>query len=172
MRTNPDDTMPALEAELAGGGTWRLADEHPAKLSLLVFYRGLHCPICRVWLGELDRLVPEFTARGVSAIALSCDARERGERAKDQWGLENLRVGYGIEPEDARKAGLYTSEGRGKDEPQLFTEPAVLLVKPGDGTLYAAWVQSQPRARPHFEEVLAAADKLIERGLPAPRGSA
>ncbi len=172
MRTNPDDTMPAIEAELAGGGTWRLADEHPAKLSLLVFYRGLHCPICRVWLGELDRLVPEFTARGVSAIALSCDSRERGERAKEQWELERLRVGYGVEPEDARKAGLYISEGRGKDEPQLFTEPAVLLVKPGDGTLYAAWVQSQPRARPRFEDILDTADTLIARGLPAPRGSA
>src|SRR2546430_10514449 len=52
MRTVPDDTMPAFEAGLVGGRSWRLAEEHPSKLALLVFYHGLHCPICRKWRSE------------------------------------------------------------------------------------------------------------------------
>src|SRR5437016_5404484 len=91
MRTVPDDTMPAFEAGLVGGRSWRLAEEHPSKLALLVFYHGLHCPICRKWLGTLERAVPRFTGHGVSVIALSCDTRERAERAKSEWKLAQLR---------------------------------------------------------------------------------
>jgi len=177
MRTLPDDTMPAIDAELAGGGSWHIADEHPQMLTLLVFYRGLQCPICRKWLRELERVLPEFERRGVSVIALSTDTRERAERAKLDWGLASLRVGYGVEPEDARKAGVYLSEGRGAhpgtgiEEMTLFTEPAVLAVKP-DGMLYMAWTQSGPHAHPHMSELLSAVEGALLDGLPAPRGSA
>ncbi len=176
-RAIPTDTMPALEAELAGGGTWRLAAEHAQTLELLVFYRGLHCPICRSWIAGLERLLPEIETRGVSVIALSCDPRDYAERAKRDWGLARLRVGYALDHEDARKAGLYLSEGRGRhvssgiEEPRVFVEPGVLAVRP-DGTLYMAWVQSTPYAPPNLMEILAAIDNMIVRGLPAPRGAA
>lgn len=177
MRVIPTDTMPALDARLVGGGRWALAREKPEKLALLAFYRGLFCPVCRVWVGELDRLAHEFESRGVSVIALSCDKKEAAERAAEAWGLENLRVGYAVDPEDARRAGLYISEGRGvnpasnEKEPMLFTEPAVLLVRP-EGELYAAWIQSTPYARPHLDEILGAVDKFVAQDLPDPRGSA
>src|SRR5438094_445261 len=127
MRTVPDDTMPAFEAGLVGGRSWRLAEEHPSKLALLVFYHGLHCPICRKWLGTLERTVPRFNQHGVSVIALSCDTSERAERAKSEWKLAQLRVGYGVSPEDARKAGLYLSE---EPDRRLYTEPGILAVRP------------------------------------------
>ena len=169
--------MPALEALLAGGGLWSLAQEQPAKLVLLAFYRGVFCPVCRTWLADFERLLPEFDKRGVSVIALSCDKAEGAQLAKADWGLKNLRVGYGLAVDEARKAGLYISEGRGlnpvtgQKEPRLFTEPGVLAVTPG-GELYAAWIQSVPYARPHLAEILTAVDNFVARGLPEPRGSA
>jgi len=178
MRVIPGDTLPAIDAQLAGGGgSWALSREKPEKLALLAFYRGAFCPICRVWLGDLDRLVPEFEKRGVSVIALSCDAKEPAEKSVADWGLKNLRVGYELEVEAARKAGLYISEGRGLNpgsglkEPMLFAEPALLLVKPG-GELYAAWIQSVPYARVHIAEILTAVDNFLARNLAKPRGSA
>jgi len=177
MRVIPGDTMPAIDARLAGGGRWALAREKPEKLALLAFYRGIFCPICRNWVADLDRLAPEFEKRGVSVIALSCDRKDAAERAVAEWNLRNLRVGYGVDPEDARKAGLYISEGRGLNpetglkEPMLFTEPGLLLVRP-EGELYAAWIQSTPYARPHLAEVLTAVDNFVARNLPEPRGSA
>jgi peroxiredoxin len=177
MRTIPTDTMPALEAGLAGGGTWRLAAEHARTLELIVFYHGLHCADCGVWLGELHRLLPEFERLGVAVIALSCDSRDRAEQAASDWNLPDLRIGYELDHEDARKAGLYLSEGRGPDpgtgmiETRVFTEPAVLAVTP-EGILYAAWVQSSPHARPHLSEILAALERAIAAGLPEPYGSA
>ena len=169
--------MPAIEADLAHGGHWTLAGEKAEKLALLVFYRGLHCPICRNWVGELQRLLPEFERRGVSVIALSCDSRDDAEAACKQWNLRTLRVGYGVEPEDARKAGLYLSErsetdpATGAEHTRLFAEPAVMAVQP-EGTLYMAWAQSNAFARPHLSEVLAALDNMLARGLPEPRGAA
>ena len=177
MKVIPGDKLPALDARLVSGARWTLAQEKPAKLALLAFYRGEFCPICRVWIGELARLVPELEKRGVSAIALSCDGREGAEHSVKDWRLKNLRVGYKLDVEDARKAGLYISEGRGVNaetgvrEPRLFTEPALMLVKPG-GELYAAWIQSTPYARVHFPEVLTALDNFLAKNLPPPRGSA
>jgi peroxiredoxin len=177
MRVIPTDTMPAIDARLVGGGRWALASEKADKLALLAFYRGIFCPVCREWLIELDKLVPEFDKRGVSVIALSCDRKESAEKAVRNWGLASLRVGYRLDPEDARRAGLYISEGRGvnpasnEKEPMLFTEPGVLAVLP-EGELYAAWIQSTPYARPRLADILAAIDKFLEKELPAPRGSA
>jgi peroxiredoxin len=177
MRVIPGDTMPAIDARLVGGGRWALAREKSAKLSLLAFYRGVFCPICRVWLGELDRLAPGFEKRGVSVIALSCDKKDGAEKAVTDWGLKNLRVGYKLDVEDARRAGLYISEGRrlslvtNQKEPMLFAEPALLLVRP-EGELYAAWIQSTPYARVHIAEVLGAMDNFLAKDLPEPRGSA
>lgn len=181
MRVIPGDTMPALDARLVvdgkGGGRWSLVGEKPDRLALLAFYRGIFCPICRVWVTDLERLVPQFTKRGVSVIALSCDRKDGAEKAVKDWGLKHLRVGYKVDLEDARKAGLYISEGRGMNpatgrrEPMLFAEPALLLVKP-EGELYAAWIQSTPYARVHIAEILTAVDNFVAKGLPEPRGSA
>jgi peroxiredoxin len=177
MRVTPGDTMPAIDARLVGGGEWELLEEKPGKLSLIAFYRGAFCPICRTWLGDLDRLVPQFEKRGVSVIALSCDAKPAAEKSVADWGLKKLRVGYKLSIEHARKAGLYISQGRGVNpgsglkEPMLFAEPALLLVKP-EGELYAAWIQSAPYARAHVAEVLTAVDNFLARNLPKPRGSA
>jgi len=177
MRVIPGDTMPAIDARIAGGGAWALAQEKPAKLSLLAFYRGAFCPICRTWLADLDRLAPEFEKRGVSVIALSCDKQAAAEKSVADWGIKNIRVGYDLDVEDARRAGLYISEGRGINpgsglkEPMLFAEPALLLVLP-EGELYAAWIQSTPYARVHIAEILTAVDNFVSKNLPPPRGSA
>ncbi|MFN7087813.1 MAG: AhpC/TSA family protein, partial [Burkholderiales bacterium] len=65
--------------------------------------------------------------------------------------------------------------GRGKtsmgiEEPALFSEPGVFLVRP-DRTLYWAAVQTMPFARPHFRDMLAAIDFVIKNDYPA-RGEA
>ena len=63
--------MPAIDARLVGtnpdgGGRWALAREKPEKLSLLAFYRGIFCPICRTWVADLDRRVRQLTPPGAS----------------------------------------------------------------------------------------------------------
>ena len=167
----PRQAVPPLAVPLVGGGSFDIAKERPDRFSFIVFYRGLHCPICRTQLGDLETRLPDFTKRGASVVALSSDQAERAERAKQEWKLPNLRLGYGLYLVVARRWGLYISTGRGVtsagvDEPALFSEPGLFLVKP-DRTLYFASVQTMPFARPHFADILAALDYVIAKDYPA-----
>ena len=85
--------------------------------------------------------------------------------------LGALRLGHGLGLETARAWGLYVSTDRGTtsaglEEPALFSEPGLFLVRP-DGTLYFGAVQTMPFARPHFADVLKALDFVIAKDYPA-----
>ena len=175
MRLMPRRPVPALSVETVAHGRWILADSKPVNFTLIVFYRGLHCPICRHYLGELNRLAGEFAQRGVEVIALSSDNAERAAQAVRDWKLDATRVGFGLSIDDARTWGLYVSTSRGKtstgfEEPALFSEPGIFLVRP-DGTLYFGTVQTMPFARPHFADILSAIDFVVKNDYPA-RGEA
>ena len=54
----PRQPVPALDVPLVTGGRFILGASPGERFDLLVFYRGLHCPICAKYLIELERLVP------------------------------------------------------------------------------------------------------------------
>lgn len=167
----PRQRVPDLTVPLAGGGEFNLATDKTQKFTLIVFYRGLHCPQCRKQLTDLETKLVEFEKRGVSVIAISADDKERAERTKADWNLSKLRIGYGLDLRTARSFGLWISTGRGKtsagiEETTLFNEPGLFLIKP-DQTLYCASVQTMPFARPHLADLLAAIDFVIEKNYPA-----
>jgi peroxiredoxin len=167
----PRQPVPALEVPTLAHGPYSLAADAPEKFGLVVFYRGLHCPICLKYLLELGRLLPEFDQRGVKVIALSSDTRERAQAMADKLNAPALRVGFGLPLPVAREWGLYISTSRGKtstgvEEPALFAEPGVFIVRP-DATLYYGAVQTMPFARPHFDELLAAIDFAVAKDYPA-----
>jgi peroxiredoxin len=167
----PRQAVPVLQVPTLAHGDYSLAADAPQAFSLIVFYRGLHCPLCLKYLLELGRLEPEFAQRGVKVIALSSDTAERAQAMADKLKAPSLRVGYGLSLSAARDWGLYISTSRGTttigiEEPALFSEPAVYIVRP-DGTLYYGAVQTMPFARPHFDELLGAIDFAVAKDYPA-----
>lgn len=167
----PRQPTPALQVPTLAHGRFTLKDDAPPHFTLVVFYRGLHCPVCQKYLLELGRLRPEFEKRGVKVIAISSDTRERGQAMADKLNAADLRVGYGLSLASAREWGLYISASRGAtsigiEEPSLFSEPGVFIVR-ADGTLYYGAVQTMPFARPHFDELLAAIDFALAKDYPA-----
>jgi peroxiredoxin len=167
----PRQPVPDLQLATVDGGTWRLSEQTPENFTLVVFYRGLHCPICSKYLGDLNSKAQAFAERGVGIFVASSDDAARAAQAKERWKLDKLTVGYGLDLEAARRWGLYISSGRGKtsigvEEPALFSEPGLFLVRP-DGTLYFATTQTMPFARPRFEDILPAIDFVLKSGYPA-----
>lgn len=171
----PGQAVPPLEVRTLDGNPWRLTDQRPESFTLIVFYRGLHCPVCSRYVRGLAEQQDAFAERGVGVIAISCDDRARAERTVGDWDLDGLELGYGLSIDQARAWGLYISSSRGVtsvgiEELQLFNEPGLFLVRP-DGTLYSVAVQSVPFARPHLDEVLSAIDFIKAKDYP-PRGIA
>lgn len=166
----PGQPTPALEVSLVGGAKWSLSAQKPDNFTMVVFYRGLHCPICSRYLADLNRKIDDFAEQGVNVIILSSDDKERATMAKKDWGLDKLDVGYGVSLDEGRKWGLYISKGIGKtstgfEEPDMFIEPGLFLVRP-NGELYFATVQTMPFARPAFSEILGAIKFVVEKNYP------
>lgn len=167
----PRYPVPALNVALTTGGRFVLGAQPGDKFDLLVFYRGLHCPICAKYLLELERLAPEFAARGVQVVAISSDDEDRAVQMAAKVGANGLKLGYGLSLRAAREWGVRLSASLGKtsigiDEPAVFSEPGVFIVRP-DGTLYYGAVQTMPFARPQFQDLLGAMDFAISKNYPA-----
>lgn len=167
----PRQPVPALDVPLLGGGRFKLAVPPAPTFDMLVFYRGLHCPLCAKYLLELEKLHDDFVRRGVNPVALSSDTEERARAMATKLNVQKLKFGYGLPLATARGWGLTISSSRGKtsigiDEPALFSEPGLFLVRP-DGTLYWGSTQTMPFARPHFDEIFGALDFVAKNDYPA-----
>lgn len=164
----PGRPAPKLELPLVGGGRWSLADQQPENFTLVVFYRGLHCPICMGNLNDLQNKLGDFEARGVNVFVASCDTRERARKTVEDWGIGKLDVGYELRVDEARSWGLYISSAIKDEEPERFCEPGLFLIRP-DRTVYACTTQSMPFARPAYDDLLGAIDFVVKNDYP-PRG--
>ncbi len=167
----PRRPVPALSVPTTGGARWTLNEDPPRAFTMVVFYRGLHCPICGRYLAELEGRLDDFSQRGVTVMAISADPPDRARESLAKWRLTRLALGHSLPLETARAWGLYLSRGRGTTsggvmEPDLFHEPGLFLVRP-DGTLYFAQVQTAPFTRPGVAELLSAIDFVIKNDYPA-----
>ena len=134
----PRQAVPPLQVPTLNHGNFTLSEDAATNFTLVVFYRGLHCPICLKYLLELGRLQPDFDKRGVKVVAISSDGRERAQAMADKLKAPDLRMGFDLSLAKAREWGLFISTSRGTtsigiEEPALFSEPGVFIVRP-DGT--------------------------------------
>ena len=120
---------------------------------------------------ELGRLQKEYQEKGVEIVVVSSDTKERAEEFEAKVAFPDLRFGYDLNLADAKRWGLYISEGIGKtsigiEEPAKFSEPGIFLIKP-DKTLYYGATQTMPFARPSFAELLKGVEFTIIKNYPA-----
>ncbi|MEM7641880.1 MAG: redoxin family protein [Pseudomonadota bacterium] len=168
-----DAAAPALRFPLVTGDTFDLTAETPDHFTLVIFYRGLHCPLCRRQIEtDVAPNLDKLAATGVGAVAVSMDEEDRvRKQQEDGWGFGDLRVGYALPEDMARDWELYVSTARaGSTEPARFAEPAMSLIRP-DGRVFAHWQQSVPFARPKIEDLIPGLEFVIENNYP-PRGTA
>jgi predicted dithiol-disulfide oxidoreductase (DUF899 family) len=90
---------------------------------MLVIYRGLHCPICKTYLGQLNDMKGDFDKMNVQIVAASTDPEEKANKFASELGL-NFEVAYGLGIDQARDLGLYISTPLDSTETdQPFSEP-------------------------------------------------
>ena len=165
----PGSPAPTLRVPGLGGDPVDLSAEKPDRFTFVFFYRGVHCPICKTQLEEINKRLDEFSSRGISVLAVSMDSAERAKRQADEWSIGKLKVGYDLSEADARAWGLFISRREKETEPERFAEPGIAIVYP-DGRVYALYQQSVPFARPRLDDLFKGIDFIIEKQYP-PRGT-
>lgn len=165
-RPLPLRPVPDLDLPLVGGGRFVLVDSKADPFTLLIFYRGYHCPLCRNQLDDLKSKLGTLAEIGVAAVAISMDSEERARKSHKEWDLAGITLAYGMSEETARSFGLYISSAISDREPERFSEPGLFLVKP-DRTLYFSSIQTSPFTRPPLAELIPGMRYAKEHGYPA-----
>ncbi|NVO56775.1 redoxin domain-containing protein [Rhodobacteraceae bacterium B1Z28] len=167
----PGNPVPGLKIETVGHGTFDLDADKGENGTLLIQYRGLHCPICIRQMAEVEAALDDFAELGIEVIMLSTDSTDRAAETVEKAGTSRLRVGHSLPLAAAREDwGLYLSQGReGTAEAPFFAEPGHFYIAP-DRTLYFAWQQSTPFGRPSVADLKGGIKYALDNSYP-PRGT-
>lgn len=165
----PGMRAPELSLPLVRGGAWDLSEQRPRAFTMVVFYRGAHCPACRGQLTGIERRVDAFEDAGVEPIAVSADERGTAEDTRGEWGLERLPVAYGLDVAAMRRWGLFVSRALNDHEPPFFCEPGLFLVDARSRVYYAS-ILNMPFGRPDPDELLNGIRYVLQTSYPARGG--
>ena len=162
----PGQKVPTLDLPLTIDARFELSKQSPETFTMLVFYRGKHCPVCKGQLEEIGGRLNDFTERGINVFAISMDSEERAMVAHNDWNTHDLPLAWNLSEEKAREFGLFISEKRpDSEEPDRFSEPGLFLVKP-NGELYFQVVQNAPFTRPPLDDLLQGIDYVLKNDYP------
>ncbi len=167
----PTRKAPTLVLPTVYHGEFNLFNEDPKNFTLVVFIRGLHCPLCITYLKEIINYLQILRDLGVDYVIISADDKTRAMQMLQKVGSTELRYAYNLDIEKAKEWNLFISKGRGitsigVEELGFFPEPGLFLIKP-DKTIFSAYIQSMPFARPQFKEIISSLNFIIEKNYPA-----
>ena len=165
-KLTPGAQVPALKLPLVGGGTFDLSQESPENFTMILFYRGLHCPVCANYIGGMAALLEEYEAAGFSVVVASMNDKALAEQAAKDWNLGRTRVAYDVTVEDAKNWGLWISKAFKDVEADIFVEPGLFWVRP-NGELYLVDISNMPWARPDLKFLVSKVGYALENNYPA-----
>ena len=143
----PGEKTPSLILNTLENQEWSLEKNLNNNMTMIVFYRGLHCPICSDFLKLIVSQLEDYKKANTNVIAVSMDSKEKAEKTKESWGLSNLNIAYDLSEEKAREWNLYISKSIKEAESDIFCEPGLFIIKQ-DGSLYIINTSNMPFARP------------------------
>ena len=108
----PARKAPSLVLPTVYHGEFNLFNEDPKNFTMVIFIRGLHCPLCINYLKELTTFLPTLNDLGVDYIISSADDKTRATQMLQKVGSTELRFAYNLDIEKAKEWDLYISKGR------------------------------------------------------------
>ncbi len=143
----PGEKAPNLSFKTLNSSTWFLHDNLSNEMNIVIFYRGLHCPICKEYLVSIQNQLDDYSDANTSVTVISMDSEEKAKKTQLDWGLDKLNVGYGLSLDDAKNWGLFISKSIKEAESDIFCEPGLFVIKK-DGSIYMVNISNMPFARP------------------------
>ena len=143
----PGEKAPNLSFKTLNSNTWSLHDNLSNEMNIVIFYRGLHCPICKEYLVSIQNQLDDYSDANTSVTVISMDSEEKAKKTQLDWGLDKLNIGYGLSLDDAKNWGLFISKSIKEAESDIFCEPGLFVIKK-DGSIYMVNISNMPFARP------------------------
>ena len=103
----PGRKTPSLTINTLNNNEWSLENNLNDKMTMIVFYRGLHCPICSDFLKLIESQLEDYEEANTNVIVVSMDSKQKALKSKEQWTLSKLNIAYELSEEKAREWGLY-----------------------------------------------------------------
>ena len=160
----PGQPFPQLTFKMLDGTTFETA-EFAGGWSLLIVYRGHHCPRCKDYIASLHKHAPAYSERRVRIVLGSADPAETARQtvAEEGW---TLPVFAGLTVDQMSALGLFiTDPGDDSTIHGLYSEPGLFLINP-DGLLQTLSTSNSPSTRPDLEVFLDGVIGTQDRNLP------
>ena len=148
----PGDHLKEMSFPKFGGGTLTVGGVRDG-WTLLVVYRGKHCPRCKKYLTILSEMRDQWTEAGIDIVVVSADSQDKAQADMDVfgWGFD---LGYDLSEAQMAALGLYVSDPLSETETdRRFAEPGTFVIRP-DGSLLLIAISNGPSARPDLHELL------------------
>ena len=113
--------IPDIYFSLINGSSIRLSEE-TSNWTLLMVYRGLHCPICKDYAVKFENKLSKLQDINTQLILISADPKEQAKIFAEELNLKS-KIGYGLTIDQMRKLGLYLSEPRPNEVDIYFLSP-------------------------------------------------
>lgn len=160
----PADPFPPISFNLISGENRQLGAS-PGRWTLLIVYRGDHCPRCKTYVKKLHELVPAYAERNVDILLATTDPSHVAKRTIDEnnW---TLPVAHGLTNEQCLQLGLYlTDQDASAELDGQYAEPGMFLLNP-EGLTQVIATSNSPSVRPDLEVVLDGIIGTQDRNLP------
>lgn len=135
-----------------GGGTLTVGGTSD-QWTLLIVYRGKHCPRCKKYLNILNEMRNDWANAGFAVAVVSADPLEKAAADQKEFGWA-FDLGYDLSEAQMNTLGLYVSDPLSPTETdRRFAEPGTFVIRP-DGSLLLVAISNGPSARPELAELL------------------
>lgn len=160
--------FPEMSFPKVGGGTVTSAGARD-RWSMLVVYRGKHCPKCKAYLGKLNAMIADWDALlDIVVVSADTEAKVAADVAEFGWTFD---VGYGLTEDQMDALGLYKSDPLSEAETDTrFAEPGTFAFKPS-GELMLVDISNGPASRPDLGMLIGGMQFNIDNDRPV-RGTA
>ena len=143
--------LPAITLPTLNGGEITLGQGQATDWHLVVVYRGLHCPICKKYLTQLESLQSQFAEAGADVMAVSADPQDKAQKMADETGA-TFPIAYNLSLEQMQSLGLFISDPLPGETDRPFAEPGLFVVN-AHGVAQLIDVANAPFLRPDLNDL-------------------
>jgi peroxiredoxin len=151
-KLTPGSILAPMTFPRVGGGEFSVGGARDT-WTMLIVYRGKHCPRCKKYLNILDGMRGDWADAGFDIAVVSADSEEKAKADQAEFGWQ-FDLGYDLTEDQMALLGLYVTDPlSGAETDRRFAEPGTYVIRP-DGSVLLIAISNGPSARPELTELL------------------